>query len=135
MARRIDTFHELRDVVITFKTGVNKDVVLKNVFVSHADESPEWIFTSPCGKHRLVFNSDEISYILISDHKEEISILTTSDEVMYDFSDETYTPEPSKPEPIDPNCSGLRVLVKEDISDGSIELEHYTDKKEEDTNG
>ena len=76
---------EYKDVEIMFKTRINKDVVLKNVIVRQFKEGTITCF-SPDEAHKFVFNMDEISYIHVSDHGSECSIVGTRDEITYDFS-------------------------------------------------
>ena len=86
-----DVSDRWKDVNIVFVGNV-KDVVLKKVATirlspNNADGVDEWVFESPNGSE-FVFNNRHIVQVIITPHTNDLSIVSTRDEITYDFSDE-----------------------------------------------
>ena len=80
-----------KDVNIVFIGNV-KDVVLKKVAAirlspENGNGTDEWVFKSPNGSE-FAFNNRHIVQVIITPHTNDLPIVSTRDEITYDFSDE-----------------------------------------------
>ena len=86
-----DVSGEWKDVNIVFVGNV-KDVVLKKVAAirlspENGNGADEWVFKSPNGSE-FAFNNRHIVQVIITPHTNDLPIVSTRDEITYDFSDE-----------------------------------------------
>lgn len=86
-----DVSDRWKDVNVVFVGNV-KDVVLKKVAAirlthNNGDGADEWVFKSPNGSE-FVFNNRHVVQVIITPHTNDLSIVSTRDEITYDFSDE-----------------------------------------------